>query len=80
MNLEELQFLYDFSDRTVLVTGGAGVLGSEIACALVGCNANVVILDRDQELVQKVIEQFPKVVKGRAVRVFTDGFAKRING
>ena len=45
---------------TVLITGGAGVLGGEIACALVGCNANVVILDRDQELAQKVIERFPK--------------------
>lgn len=72
MDMEELQSLYDFSDRTVLVTGGAGVLGSEIACALVGCNANVVILDRDQELAQKAIERFPKVVKGRAVRVYGD--------
>jgi len=72
MNLEELKSLYDFSDRTVVVTGGAGVLGSEIACALVGCNANVVLLDRDQELAQKVIERFPKVVKGRAIRVYGD--------
>ena len=72
MNLEELASLYDFSDRTALVTGGAGVLGSEIACALVGCNANVVILDRDQELAQKIIEQFPKVGKGHAIRVYGD--------
>ena len=28
MNLEELKSLYDFSDRTVLVTGGAGFIGS----------------------------------------------------
>lgn len=72
MNLEDLKSLYDFSDRTVLVTGGAGVLGGEIACALVGLNANVVLLDRDQDLAQKVIERFPKVVKGRGVRVFGD--------
>ena len=72
MNLEEITSLYDFSDRTVLVTGGAGVLGGEIACALVGCNANVVLLDRDQELAAKVIEHFPKVVKGRAIRVYGD--------
>jgi NAD(P)-dependent dehydrogenase (short-subunit alcohol dehydrogenase family) len=72
MNLEELQSLYDLTDCTALITGGAGVLGSEIACALVGCNANVVILDRDQELAQKVIEQFPKLVKGRAARIFGD--------
>jgi NAD(P)-dependent dehydrogenase (short-subunit alcohol dehydrogenase family) len=72
MNLEELTALYDFSDRTILVTGGAGVLGGEIACALVGLNANVVLLDRDQELAQKVIERFPKVVKGRGIRVYGD--------
>ena len=72
MNLEELRSLYDLSDCTVIVTGGAGVLGSEIACALVGFHANVVILDRDQELAQKVIERFPHMVKGRAVRVYGD--------
>jgi NAD(P)-dependent dehydrogenase (short-subunit alcohol dehydrogenase family) len=72
MNLQELHSFYDFSNRTVLVTGGAGVLGREIACALVGCNANVIILDRDQELAQKVIEHFPQKVKGRAARVFGD--------
>ena len=72
MNIEQLQSLYDFSGRTVLITGGAGVLGGEIACALVGCHANVVILDRDQALAQQVIESFPKVVKGRAARVYGD--------
>ncbi len=72
MNLEGLTALYDFSDRTVLITGGAGVLGGEIACALVGCNANVVILDRDQELAQSVIERFPKSARGGAIRVYGD--------
>jgi NAD(P)-dependent dehydrogenase (short-subunit alcohol dehydrogenase family) len=72
MNLEEVRTMYDFADCTAVVTGGAGVLGSEIACALVSCNANVVILDRDQELAQNVIERFPKVVKGRAMRVYGD--------
>lgn len=36
---------YDFSARTVAVTGGAGVLGGELACALVGCGARVAVLD-----------------------------------
>jgi NAD(P)-dependent dehydrogenase (short-subunit alcohol dehydrogenase family) len=72
MNLEGLAALYDFSDRTVLITGGAGVLGGEIACALVGCRANVAILDRDPELAQKVIERFPKSVRGHSIRVYGD--------
>ena len=72
MNLEELQSFYDFTGCTALVTGGAGILGGEIACALLGCNANVVILDRDLALAEKVIERFPKMVKGRAARVYGD--------
>src|SRR5688572_4402473 len=70
MNLEELAALYDFTDCTALVTGGAGVLGGELACALVGCNANVVILDRDQELAGRVMERFPKAARGHTARVF----------
>jgi len=50
MNLTELIQLYHFTDKTVIVPGGVGVLGSKIACGLVGCNANVVLLNRDQEL------------------------------
>ncbi len=69
MNLIEL---FNFEDFNIVITGGAGVLGGEIACALMGLNANVVLLDRDQELAQKVIERFPKVVKGRGIRVYGD--------
>jgi len=45
MDLAELTRMYDFTGRTVAITGGAGVLGGEIAQALVGCGANVAILD-----------------------------------
>jgi len=69
MNVIEL---FNFEDFNIVITGGAGVLGGEIACALMGLNANVVLLDRDQELAQKVIERFPKVVKGRGIRVYGD--------
>lgn len=70
MNLQELSKQYDFSGTTVIITGGAGVLGGEMACALVGCNANVVILDRDPALADLVVKRFEStkgkylVVKG----------------
>jgi len=72
MNLDEHKFAYDFTNRTILVTGGAGVLGGEIACALAGCNANIVLLDRNQDLAQEVVKRFPQEVNGRAVRVYGD--------
>ncbi len=47
MNLEDLTRHYDFSGKTIVITGGAGILGGEMAGALAGCHANVVIVDRD---------------------------------
>ena len=55
MNLEELKGLYDFSGRSIVITGGAGILGGEMACALVGCHANVAIMDRDPALADRLI-------------------------
>jgi len=78
MNLDELQALYDFTGRTVLITGGAGVLGAGIAGALLGCHANVVILNRDQEKARKVLEGFPKKTKGRALSVIGDVLNREI--
>jgi len=72
MDIQTLTKQFDFCKKTIALTGGAGVLGSEIACALVGCNANVVLLDRDMNLAKKAIERFPNNAKGRAIRVFAD--------
>jgi NAD(P)-dependent dehydrogenase (short-subunit alcohol dehydrogenase family) len=56
MDSTELTRLYDFSGQTVVITGGTGVLGGEIACALVGCGANVAILDRNLDPAQRILE------------------------
>jgi NAD(P)-dependent dehydrogenase (short-subunit alcohol dehydrogenase family) len=45
MVLQGLSRGFDFSDRTIVIPGGAGILGGEMACALVAAGANVVILD-----------------------------------
>jgi NAD(P)-dependent dehydrogenase (short-subunit alcohol dehydrogenase family) len=44
MNLEKP---FDFTGRTIVVSGGTGVLGGEICGALVRCGAEVVVLARD---------------------------------
>jgi NAD(P)-dependent dehydrogenase (short-subunit alcohol dehydrogenase family) len=73
MNLNELQAHYDFTDRTVLVTGGAGVLGFEIARTLVECNANVVILSRNQERAAKSLAEMAKGVKSNGHALYVRG-------
>ncbi|UCC63357.1 MAG: SDR family oxidoreductase [Anaerolineae bacterium] len=71
MDLEEVKGLYDFTGRTVFITGGAGILGGEMACALVGCGANVVILDRDPSLADRLMDRLG-CGPGRAVVVYAD--------
>src|SRR5512140_971515 len=72
MNLQELTTMYNFKDRTIAITGGAGVLGGEMACALVGCGANVVILDRDMALAERLLKRFEPTACGRAIAVYGD--------
>ncbi len=71
MNLKQLTDLYDFSGKTVAITGGAGILGGEIACALAECGANVAILDRAPELADRLLPRLERSA-GKAVVLTTD--------
>ena len=69
MDSSELTRMYDFSGQTIVITGGTGTLGGEIACALVGCGANVAILDRNLDPAQHILELMePKANQAVAVR------------
>ena len=72
MNLDEFRSLYEFSGRTVLVTGGTGVLAWEIVTTLVQCNASVVILSRNHEQGSMLAAEELKSMKGRALHVYGD--------
>jgi NAD(P)-dependent dehydrogenase (short-subunit alcohol dehydrogenase family) len=51
--LPDLLKAYDFAGRSAIVTGGAGVLGGEIACSLAECGVSVAILDREPQLAER---------------------------
>jgi len=72
MNLSDMTALYDFTGRTVVITGATGVLGGEIACALVGCGANVALLDRNLDPVAGLLELMGPSAASRAVAVHGD--------
>jgi NAD(P)-dependent dehydrogenase (short-subunit alcohol dehydrogenase family) len=71
MDIDELVKMYDFTGRSVVITGGAGILGGEIACALVGVGANVAIVDRSPEMAERLIDRL-ELCKGRAIIVYGD--------
>ncbi len=60
--------MYDFTGKSVAITGGAGVLGADIACALAGCGAQVAILDVNPEAGKAAVDRMGE--NGKNVSVF----------
>jgi NAD(P)-dependent dehydrogenase (short-subunit alcohol dehydrogenase family) len=71
MDINIIKEMYDFTGKTVVITGGAGVLCREMVFALLGCNANVVVVDRDLELAEKMLAN-SEHPKERALALFSD--------
>jgi len=70
MNLSELLKLYDFTGRSIVITGGTGVLCGAMAKALVGCGADVAILARSREKGEALLTEMDG--PGRAIIVEGD--------
>ena len=60
--------MYDFTGKSVAITGGAGVLGSEMAGALAACGAEVAILDLNPDAGRAAADRL--AAHGRQVSVF----------
>jgi NAD(P)-dependent dehydrogenase (short-subunit alcohol dehydrogenase family) len=71
MDLNQLTKMYDFTGKSVVITGGAGILGGEIACALVGCGASVAIMDRDPALAERLMHRLETSI-GQAIVIYGD--------
>lgn len=63
--------MFDFADRTIVVTGGTGVLGRGIVAALADCGANIAILSRDGSRATSLIEKLGKT-RGRCAGIVAD--------
>ncbi len=78
MSLSELMKMYDFTGRTIVITGGTGVLCGAMAKALAGCGANVAILARSVEKGEALLAEMQAEMQaessgpGRAIIVAGD--------
>jgi NAD(P)-dependent dehydrogenase (short-subunit alcohol dehydrogenase family) len=70
MNLSELMKMYDFTGRSIVITGGTGALCGAMAKALAGCGANVAILARSREKGEALLAEMNG--PGRAIIVEGD--------
>ncbi len=60
----EISNMYDFQGKSMIITGGAGVLGAEMARALFNCSANVVIMDFNLNAAQTLVDQLMESKSG----------------
>lgn len=58
MDKQDFKNWFDFSGKSVVITGGAGVLGGEMSLALAKCGANLTILDRVESLPEGLQQAF----------------------
>lgn len=61
---------FDISGKSALITGGGGFLGPEHACALASWGAEIVLVDIDQNGLQKAKEQIEREVPSSTVKSF----------
>ena len=57
MDLAGLTKMYDFAGRSVVMTGGTGVLGRHMVQALVGCGAIVSVLARNRQKAEALLSE-----------------------
>lgn len=74
MNLAQLTKMYDLTERSVVITGGTGVLGRVITKALIGCGANVALLARNREKAEALVSEMSG--PGRAIIIEGDALQK----
>jgi NAD(P)-dependent dehydrogenase (short-subunit alcohol dehydrogenase family) len=75
MNLSQLTKLYDFTGRTIAITGASGVLCSSMAETLTACGANVALVVRNQEKGEKLAARLPG--PGQAFVVVSDALDRK---
>src|SRR5262245_35153623 len=59
MNLSDLIKWYDFTGRTVAITGATGVLCGSMAETLAACGANVALVVRNREKGEQLAARLP---------------------
>ncbi|GEO74982.1 oxidoreductase, short chain dehydrogenase reductase family protein [Levilactobacillus namurensis DSM 19117] len=67
-----MQITYDFSDKRVIITGGAGGIGLGMATAFVKSGASVLVVDVNAELIAQAKRELQALNAGQVVTLQTD--------
>ena len=80
--MQYLEKIFDVEDKVAVITGGSGIIGSEIAKGLVNSGAKVVLLARNEDTLQEKVESLTKEnseVIGLKCNVLDEDNIKNVN-
>jgi len=60
--------MFNLKNETIIITGGAGLIGSAFSKTCAEYGANVVIADLDEKKANKLIEQIKKETKNSNIK------------
>ena len=58
--MQTIQELFDFKNKTIVISGAAGAIGSQASRFLASLGANIVLADLDEEKVKQVAADIEK--------------------
>ena len=64
--------MFSVKNKTIIVTGASGVIGSAISVALAKKGARIIALGRNSEKLQVTFEQLPKLSKNHLQMVILE--------
>ena len=63
MKDNEISKIFNLKNRNVIITGSAGLLGSQYALTLSSAGANVILVDLDEKNNKKLVNKIKKKYK-----------------
>ena len=70
--MKTIQELYDFTDKTIIISGAAGAIGSEAARFLSSLGGNIVLADLNEAKVQQIAADIEKETGNATLGMKTD--------
>lgn len=70
--MKTIQELYDFTDKTIIISGAAGAIGSEAARFLSSLGGNIVLADLNEEKVKQIAVDIEKETGNATLGMKTD--------
>lgn len=70
--MRNIQDLFDFTNKTIIISGAAGAIGSEAAHFLSSLGGNIVLADLDEDKVKKIAAEIEKETGNATLAIKTD--------